>query len=215
MIKNVLFAVHGVNTNQKRNWTHDFEEKFRADSSFDDWAFERGDWGFLFFLFSVSPLIRYMKIKQVQERLREFQRKYPEATIHVISHSYGTMLTHQAVKYSDIDTDKEPIKLGKFITIGGIIPERETFDDTLQEGQIKTIYNFCSYKDWVIHYQPIFGKCGYWGFLRPGSKEHYFKPYNTLSIFNFRFNVSHSEYFTEDTPNFYVIWKQLLLKKEK
>lgn len=212
-IKNVVFAIHGVNSNQKKNWTHRFEKQFRQDANFKEWAFERGNWGYLFFIFSFLPFIRYFKIKKVQKRLRDVQKKYSNATIHVIAHSYGTMLTYQATQQSDLNFDEIPIKIGKFILIAGIVSHYERFKDTLQDGQIQSIHNFCSYKDWIVYHQPSFGKCGYYGFVKNRKREHKFKPYNDLQIYNYRFKVTHGQYFTIDTLNFYILWSQILRKK--
>lgn len=209
-VNNVVFLIHGVMANQKDNWTDRFAEKMQKDSSFSDWAIEQGEWGYLFFLFSIIPFIRYAKIKQVQKRLREIQNKYPNADIHVIAHSYGTMLIHEAVKRSDKDTDQLPIILRTVILIGGIISEFEKFKETLQKGKISHIYNFCSYQDRVIRWQPIFGKCGYWGFVKDKERKHVLNPHENLPIKNYRFDVHHSEYFTEETPDFYILWRQLL-----
>jgi len=121
------------------------------------------------------------------------------------------MLTHEAIRRSDKDTNKKPIKIGKLITIGGIINEFETFNDTLQEDQIESIHNFASYKDWVVKYQPIFGRSGFYGFVKSRKdKNHYFIPHKGLEIKNYRFNLKHSEYFNDSPPNFYIIWSSLL-----
>lgn len=215
MSKNIIFLIHGVSSNQKKNWTHTFAEKMKNDPSFKDYTIEKCNWGYLFFLFSIIPIVRAHCIKKVQKRLREIQEKYSGATIHVIAHSYGTMLTYMATKFSDIDTDRKPINLGKIIFVGGIVKELEKFEDTLQQGQIKKIYNFCSIKDWVVKLQPCFGKSGFFGFCKNRKRKHFFKPHKNLEIYNYRFNVKHSEYFTEDTPDFYILWKQLLLTKDK
>ena len=214
-VKNVVTLIHGVNTRENKNWLLRFKKQFDADFSKDSsWRSEHIYYGYVFFLLSIIPFVRHSKIKEVQTKLRQLQRKYPNAKIHILGHSYGTMLTHQAVKYSDIDTDKEPIKLGKLILVGGIISHYEQFKDTLQEGQIEGVYNFCSHKDWIVRLQPAFGKCGYFGFVKAiGNKEHKFKPYSNLEIYNYRFDLKHSQYFDDDPPDFYVMWSQILRKK--
>lgn len=208
-IKNVVFLIHGVGTKED-NWTDIFATKLKDDPLFKDWAIEQGEWGYVFFAFSVLPFIRYSKIRTVQERLREVQAKYPNAKIHVIAHSYGTMLIHEAVKRSDQDTDKPAIKLGSVILVGGIVSEKEKFNDTIGKGKIEKIFNFCSYQDRVIRWQPIFGKCGYWGFVNDKERTHILKPYPDVPVQNYRFDVHHSEYFTEEPPDFYILWRQLL-----
>lgn len=214
-VKNIAILIHGVNTRKNKGWLAKFKKYFDGDPSFDShWIAINIYYGYIHFLLSVIPFVRHSKIREVQQRLRDIQEKYPNATIHVLAHSYGTMLTYQAVKRSDLDTSDTPLKLGKLITIGGIIDETEKFKDTLQEGQIQSVHNFCSYEDLVIKFQPIFGKSGYTGFLKNKSdKKHYYKPHTNINIKNYRFNLKHSEYFSDDPPNFYVLWSQILRRK--
>lgn len=209
-VKNVVFLIHGVGVNQENNWTDRFSKKLKDDPLFSDWAIEQGEWGYLFFLFSIIPFVRYSKIRAVQEKLRKVQSSYPNATIHVIAHSYGTMLIYEAIKRSDKDTGLSPIKLGRLILIGGIISEFENFFKVFKQGKIKEVFNFCSYKDKIIRWQPIFGKCGYWGFVSDKKRDHKFVPYFGFPIYNYRFDIDHSDYFTDIPPDFYVMWRQLL-----
>lgn len=209
-VKNVVFLIHGVSANQQNNWTYAFSEKLKNDPLFNGWAIEQGNWGYLFFLFSIFPFIKNAKIQLVQDCLRDVQNNYPNAKIHVIAHSYGTMLVYEAVKQSGNDSIESIINLGTVILVGGIVSHYEKFENTVKKGRIERIYNFCSYKDRVIRWQPVFGKCGYWGFLRNRDRKHVFQPYPDINVQNYRFNVHHSEYFTETPPDFYVMWRQLL-----
>lgn len=216
-IKNVVLLIHGVNTRRNKGWLKKFKEYFDTDINFDNtWYADHVYYGYVFFLLTAIPIIKRSKMKEVQRKYREVQKKFPNAKIHIISHSYGTLLTYESIRQSDRDTDKDPIKIGKLITIGGIIEEQEKFVDTLQEGQIEEIHNFCSYKDWVVKLQPLFGKCGYHGFVRSKNDYcHYFRPHANLNIKNYRFNLLHSQYFDDTLPNFYIIWSQLLKRRTK
>ena len=214
-VKNVIILTHGVNTHKNKNWLLKFKSYFDDDSIFDDtWYATHINYGYLFFAFSPLPFVKRTKIKEVQNKYTEIQERYPNAKIHIIAHSYGTMLTHEAIKRSNkVGT---PLKIGKIINIGGIVSEFEVFKDTLQKGQIESIHNFCSYKDWVVHYQPVFGKCGYFGFLKnKKDKSHYFIPHKDLQIKNYRFDLKHSQYFDDSPPDFYLLWAQILRKNIK
>ena len=203
-VKNVLFLTHGVMT-KTRNWTDRFEKKIESDPEFSNWVVEKGEWGYLFFLFSIFPFFKKNKKFLIQKRLKEIQDLYPNAKLHVIAHSYGTMLIDNAMKNTDIVFDK-------VIYVGGIVNEKQDF--SVLKNKFSKIYNFCSYKDWVIKFQPIFGKCGYFGFvhsrkIRRGKPQT--EPIYQENVHNFVNKVSHSQYFTENDPNFYDIWKNILL----
>lgn len=201
MIKDIVVCIHGIRTRQMCNWLRIFKLHFEYDIRFKDWLYVPAKYGYLWAMASVIPFVKRSRIRWFIRYLRKLQKKYPNARLNIIAHSYGSLLANEAIKSG--------IQVNKFILVGGIVSSHMYYGFQLKD-LVKEVHNFCSYNDKVVRFQPTFGHCGYLGFLREGSREHRLQPYLHLKVYNHRYEVKHSEYFNDSPPDFYKIFRDLL-----
>lgn len=208
-VKNIIVTIHGIRTISQFNWQRLFGVHLKYDTYFKNWIHKRPTYGYLLTILCVMPFVRYHYIRWFKRYLRKLQSKYPNSNINIIAHSYGTMLAYEAVRRSREHFKKQPIKINKLILVSSIVSSHEDFSDTVKIGLIKEVYNYCSYRDRVCQLNP-FGHSGYWGFLPPNKREHIEEPYP--NVHNRRFEVTHSQWFDEEPPDFYQLWREELLR---
>lgn len=202
-MKNVLILIHGVMTKED-NWTDEFGKRFRDDPNFSDWEIVQIEYGYLFFLWCIFPYVINKKSREVNSVISCLYDKYgSDCKVHVIAHSYGTKLIFNMLGKLD-----NRVQFGNIILVGGIVNEKEKFQ---MELKFNKVFNFCSYNDNVVWSQPVFGKCGYFGFVTDWKKEHKYRPYLDKNVWNYRFNIfGHSDYFNGSVLDFFILWRQLL-----
>ena len=143
--------------------------------------------------FSQKIMAGYVKV--LMKQVRRIQKQFPDHEISILSHSFGTHISHQAL------IENNDFVVRNWILSGGVIPhhiqETEIWN-WLEIGKLKGVHNWCSHKDRVVKYIAIrpFGKCGYWGFLRPGEdidrgKPHR-KPFSSIELYNLQTHEGHS-----------------------
>ena len=201
-IQNIIVGIHGIRTLPKYNWTRIFAIHLGYDKRFNDWLIKRASYGFLRAFLVVIPLVRKIKVWWFKRFLRKLQKKYPDAKINILAHSFGTYISYEAVRRAGKD-GRNPIKINKLILVASIVSAHEDFKDTVGKGLIRKVYNYCSYDDKVARLNP-FGHSGYWGFLAPGKRDHIEIPWPYVQ--NCRFNVKHSQWFDDEPPDFYKKW---------
>lgn len=209
-MKNIIVAIHGIRTLPKHNWTRIFEIHLRYDKRFDGWLAKEASYGYLRAFLVAIPWIRKFKVWWFKRYLRKLNKKYPDAKINILAHSFGTYISYEAIRQAEKDK-KPPIKINKLILVGGIVSSHEDFKDTIGNGLIKEVYNYCSYDDRVVRFNPLFGHCGYQGFFAPGTREHIEAPWPGVK--NCRFEVRHSQWFDDDPPDFYKMWLDDIIKE--
>ena len=161
----------------------------------------------------VNRLRNFIELNlQTLPLIRKLNKKYPDAEINILAHSFGTYISYEAIRQAGKDK-KAPIRINKLILVGGIVSSHENFKDTIGEGLIKEVYNYCSYDDRVVRFNPLFGHCGYIGFLPIGRRDHVEMPWPGVK--NCRFEVRHSQWFDDDPPDFYRAWLNNIMKGAK
>ena len=211
-MKNIIITIHGIRTRTGFNWTRFFalHLELDRDSRFKNWLVKRFSYGYLRAVLVAVPWVRKFKVWKFKRYLRKLQKEYPIAKIDILAHSFGTYIAYEAIRQAG--KDKKPsIRINKLILVGGIISSHEDFKDTIGEGLIKEIYNYCSYNDRVVRFNPLFGHCGYQGFFVPGKREHIEAPWPGVK--NCRFKVRHSQWFDDEPPNFYSMWLDNIIKE--
>lgn len=206
----IIVGIHGIKTRRKYNWVRIFGLHMKYDPRFEGWIFKNGNYGYLEWIWCILPFVRYGRIRWFIKFLRKIQTLNPGASINIIAHSYGTMVAYEAIRQAGKD-GREPIKINNLVLIASVISSHEDFSDTIEIGLIKKIYNYCSYDDNVARFNP-FGHSGYWGFLPSKSHDHVLRPW--LGVENCRYDVTHSEWFDVDPPDFYKMWLNNIVGKE-
>ncbi len=199
---NIVVLIHGIRTLPKWNWTRHFELHLKYDKRFKDWLRKRASYGYLRAFLIVIPWVRKLKVRWFKRYMRKLQKKYPDAKVNILSHSFGTYISYEAIRSAGKD-GKAPIKVNNLVLVAAIVSAHEDFKDTIEKGLIKKVYNYCSYDDKVVRFNP-FGHAGYHGFLSPGKREHIEKPWPGVQ--NYRFEVRHSQWFDDELPDFYKKW---------
>ena len=204
MIDDIIIAVHGIRTLPRYNWMRIFEIHWKYDKRFKGWLFKNASYGYLRAFLVAIPFIRKYRVWKFKGFLKKIRKKYPDAKINILAHSFGTYIAYEAIRQA------KDIKINKLILVASIISAHEDFKDTIGKGLIEKVYNYCSYDDRVVRFNP-FGHSGYWGFLPPGKREHIEAPWPDVR--NCRFNVTHSQWFDDEPPDFYGKWLDNLNEK--
>ena len=207
-MKNIVIAIHGIRTLPKYNWTRIFALHLRYDKRFNDWLMKRASYGYLRAFLVVIPFIRKYRVWKFKRFLRKLRKEHPDDKINILAHSFGTYIAYEAIRRAGQD-GKEPIKIIKLILVASIVSAHEDFKDTIEKGLIREVYNYCSYDDRVARFNP-FGHSGFYGFLPPGKREHIEEPWP--NVHNHRFDVTHSQWFDDEPPDFYGKWLDNLIK---
>jgi len=196
-----IIAIHGIMSRKKDNWIYSFCDFAKKDPRFQGDVFLPYYYEYLPTLECINAFKRYNLIRGFMKFLRSVKKDYPQADLNIVSHSYGTEMSFQAIKRSGEDSvSKGPILVNKLILVASIVSaHREIpYTDTLRAGKIKEMHCYCSYEDEVCRYNP-FGHSGCCGFLKDVQDPNcYEKPFADLNIFNHQTKtLEHCGYFTK------------------
>lgn len=212
MPKHILFTIHGI---QRRisldHWQDRFHKWVHVNvPAFRYIPYRYGFWfGIVPYLatfhqFKTVAFLRRFFIRGFLRKLRKVQERNPGAKLHIVAHSFGSWVVHEALY--DCGVPIETLHL-----VGSVVSshiERNYLDFLLELGDVKRIYIWSSKDDEVVQYvPPPFGHLGYWGLIDSKVTADRDKPrrqpYYWLKAFNYpvRFKNNrlggHSEYFTD------------------
>ncbi len=210
-MKNIVIGIHGIRTERKMNWIRILRLHMNYDKRFNDWDFVNGSYGYFEWIMTIVPFMKRFRISRFLKKLRKIQKKNPGVSINIVGHSYGTMIAYEAIKRSWRD-NRGPVRVDSLVLVASIISAHEDFKETIGNNLIRNIYNYCSYDDKVARFNP-FGHSGYWGFMPPKTRDHLDMPYP--GVYNRRFEVTHSQWFDDDPPDFYKMWLNDIIEGQK
>lgn len=100
-------------------------------------------------------------------RLQDFQRRFPQAMLDVVCHSYGSWLVWHAIRLS---TRWTPIlRIRRLILVASVLREDDPLEP-VRDGRIAQVMNHYSRNDWVVLLAPPpFGRAGCHGFRHPSA----------------------------------------------
>lgn len=209
-MKRIIFIIHGIRSKPGGNWVYRFRDFARKDPRFKGDIFRLYVYGYVLATQSAILTFKYDMINRVKAELRKIMRKSPGCELNIVAHSYGTLLSFQAIKRSGED-GRFPIKVNKLILVASVVSRHREipYDDTLGAGKIKQLHCYCSYKDKVCKNNP-FGHSGYAGFARDRyDRICYREPIKKLKIYNHQQNtIGHSGYFKGH--KYYKEWLDIL-----
>lgn len=204
---NVTVAIHGIRTGKHENWTDKWVAY--AKEALPDWGHYNFEYGWLsgllgwFFTWAPMGIIRHRYTRKFWKFLLGLQKKHPEATIHILAHSYGTWIAYHAIRH--FQPEEKVINIGTVILVGGVLPynhKRIELRRVMREGLIQKLINYCSPYDAVVENIPFpFGCCGYKGF-GDGKK----RPSTNFEVYNMWTEETHSSYFLG--ASYFKEWKQ-------
>lgn len=116
-------------------------------------------YGFLWAVACITPWIKRVMIEYLSSRLTTVCYKYPEAKHILILHSYASWAVPMGLlRFPQIEVDT-------IIFIGAVTPCDYPWNNLIETGRVKEVYNFVSQRDyvqWVSRWP--FGGAGRYGF---------------------------------------------------
>lgn len=165
-IKHIIVGVHGIRTGAE-NWSDDYR---RAIATLHpDVAVEEYDYGCILgaqmYACGVVPMVGWRRISAFHKWLKTMLKKYPKgATYSIVSHSFGTWLTHGLLnRHKDVKPEA-------VVIIGSVLSEyfsQTRFPIIFEREQINRLMVLHSKGDTIIKWLSNFpfGKNGINGFI--------------------------------------------------
>jgi len=196
-ITKIIVGIHGIKTHED-SWIDSLIAFYKTYFHSKNILYVDYQYGYIPGIICIIPFIKKKLIKKFRNRLRELQKQFPDASLNVIAHSYGTEMTHLALKTSANDC-KEIIIADKIILVASILNVKTDLSKMFAKGQFKEFHVYSSLEDEVCQYNP-FGHSGYIGLYDDFATNHRHK------------ELEHGGYFTAD---FFRQWAEILELKER
>jgi hypothetical protein len=174
-IREVLLLVHGIHTHAV--WFEMVNQVMSTQVPCQVVPIKYGYFDALRFLLPFGT--RGRPIQKVREEIRKTKTKYPNATISVIAHSFGTYALMHAIRDPSFE-------LARVILCGSVLPAHFNIERYFYTTENTRIVNDCGVHDiW-----PIFAQCFTWGYGATGTFG-----IGTVVIRDRLFPFSHSDFF--------------------
>lgn len=182
-----VLTIHGIQT--FGSW----QDRLRRMANDEIGEIEFGSYKYgLFSIFAfLIPPLRKRECNRLIKHLRQRFKSSPGKRFIVFSHSFGTYLTHSAIKALLLESEGETSVPVDTIVLSGSVLRHQT-DWTLFSANSIRIVNDCADHDYVLYLSQFFvwgvgmaGRCGFYGF-------------NDRLMVNRHFNGGHSSYFEGD-----------------
>ena len=196
-IKKIIVGIHGIKSHRE-NWIDRFIPFCKTFFHDENVLYVDYQYGYLPGIISIIPFVKKKLVKRFRNRLQELQKQFPEASLNIIGHSYGTEKTHLALKTSAND-GKGIIIADKIILVASILNIKTDLSKMFARGQFKEFHVYSSLEDEVCQYNP-FGHSGYVGL------------YDDFAINHRYAELEHGGYFTAD---FFRQWAEIFELKER
>ena len=196
-VDKIIVGIHGIKTH-KNSWIDSFVRFGKVFFKDENVMYVDYQYGYLPALLCVIPFLKKILVRGFRNKLRNLQKKYPNASLNVIAHSYGTEMTHLALVTSNEDNGAL-IKADKIILIASILNIKTDLSKLYAKGQFKEFHVYSSLEDEVCRFNP-FGHSGYVGLDDDFAINHKHE------------KLEHSDYFTAD---FFRQWAKIFDLKER
>lgn len=216
MDKTLIVSLHGIRTKQEdpKEWQLLFDKWLREnypkeieDGTLVHLPFSYGVVSVFRFLtvgfftwLRMTKVVNHIAISKFTKFLTDTIPAYPGYDIHIISHSFGTWVSHETLK------NNPGIKAKSVHLIGGIISahiRNNWLDELLMTKQIQKCIIWSSHSDGVVRFAtPPYGHIGYWGAITEDDRDRIkppWQPFTHLALFNRATNFGHSDYFIPET----------------
>jgi len=174
----MLISVHGIRTHGQ------WQAKFSAEISQYSRSFEPIEikYGYLDLFSFAVPYLRKKIIKRAADRIRRLIQDNPDRVVHVVAHSFGTLIVSEALRDG---VSKRRLK--SVVLCGSPLPHDENIDHVVQASELTL--NECGTRDAVL----VIARFLIWGLGDAGRVG--FERENSDEFFNRYFRGGHSLYF--------------------
>ena len=220
MDKTLIISIHGIcsNIDASDAWQLPFDNWLKTTYPIETAAqdlihlpFSYGIVGAVTSWVGLFKLSHTIEVRRYRKFLASVIANYPDYQIHVIAHSFGTVLS-QEVLYEDMPYTK----IASLHLIGGVISahiQNNYLDEMLMSNAMKYCVIWSSHNDTVARFAPPpFGHLGYWGIIRDYEAEDRVKPtwqpYEYLKLYNRPTEYTHNSYFI---PEVFQTWLKDIL----
>jgi len=206
MDKTLIVSIHGICSNIDANdaWQIPFDswikQTYPTETAAGDLIhlpFSYGVVGAITSWFGLFQLSKMMAVRRYKKFLDSVAANYPGYKVHIIAHSFGTVVSHQ-VLYEELSY----IKVTSLHLIGGVISahiQNNYLDEMLMANELEYCVVWSSHDDEVARFAPPpFGHLGYWGIIRDYTGDRtkpVWQPYEYLKLFNRPTGYEHNGYF--------------------
>ena len=220
MDKTLIISVHGICSNIDANdaWQIPFDnwlkQTYPVETASKDLVhlpFSYGIVGAVASWFGLFQLSKTLAVQRYKKFLDAVIVNYPGYRVHVIAHSFGTVVSHQ-VLYEEMSR----VKIASLHLVGGVISahiQKNYLDEMLLANELEYCVVWSSHSDNVARFAPPpFGHLGYWGIIRDyevGDRtKPIWQPYEYLSLYNRPTEYGHNDYFV---PEVFQTWLKDIL----
>ena len=206
MDKTLIISVHGICVNIDANdaWQIPFDQFIKstypsevADGTLVHLPFSYGFIGAVTSWFGLFKLPHLLAVHRYKKFLAAVAANYPDYNIHIVAHSFGTVLS-QEVLYEEMAY----VKISSLHLLGGVVSahiQNNYLDEMLLANEVGYCVVWSSHDDEVARFAPPpFGHLGYWGIIRDNAEDRTapaWKPYEYLRLYNRPTNYEHNGYF--------------------
>lgn len=180
----ILYSVHGINTNGE--WQEDLDRFISCQGKVNNLSHQAYKYQYYPIYSFLIPPLRRKEVKRLITDLEFCARRAPNATVHLIGHSFGTYVICKALEM--LPFEKSP-KIGNIILVNSVLKSGYDFSKIVRKYRIKKIVCECALNDRVLILSQILafglGMAG-----RVGFKGRLYK-----TILNRYFNGGHSDLF--------------------
>ncbi|RBW66049.1 hypothetical protein DS893_06325 [Vibrionales bacterium C3R12] len=183
--ENIIYSVHGINTYGE--WQDELSQfiKSKFDGLFNHIPYKYQYFPIYSFL---NPFLRKREVKRLIKDLEHCARRAPNATVHLVGHSFGTHVICEAL--DKITVELSP-KIGNVVLVNSVIKSGYDWSNIVKKHGINKIVNECGINDRVL----ILSQMTAFGLGMAGRTGFKGKLYDTLT--NRYFKGGHSSLFTD------------------
>lgn len=172
----IVYSVHGINTNGE--WQSEFggylENRFGDNVKYINYKYQYYPvYSFL------NPFLRKKEVDILIGDLKHCAKSAPNATVHLIGHSFGTYLISTALERLTLESAP---KIGNIILVNSVLKSDYNWSKTVTTHNIKKILNECCINDKILILSQLFamglgmaGRLGFKGNLFNTVTNRYFK----------------------------------------
>ena len=196
-VKKIIVGIHGIKT-KRDSWVDSFIAFSKTFFKDEHVLYVDYEYGYLSAILCTLPFVKGYLVRAFKRKLRKLQKANPDADLNIVGHSYGTEMTHIAVKTSGEDGGVL-IKTDNIILVGSILNVQTDLSQLFAKGQFNTFHVYSSLEDEVCRFNP-FGHSGY------------MRLYDDFAINHRHKKLEHGGYFTAD---FFRQWAEIFDLKER
>lgn len=186
----IIYSVHGINTNGE--WQEELDCFISNQYDVKNISHQPYKYQYYPIYSFLIPFLRRNEVNRLVTDLTFCARKAPNATVHLIGHSFGTYIICKALE--TLSLEKSP-KIGNIILVNAVLKGGYDFSEIVRKHGIKKVVCECAINDKILILSQLLafglGMAG-----RVGFKGRLYK-----TIFNRYFKGGHSDLFHSDSYN--------------